>query len=44
MSFLDILKEELALETWQFEERSGTCISEALDQKYLEVDCLVSYN
>ena len=38
----DVFAEELALEKWQYEERSGAYKTPELRQKYLEVDCLVS--
>ena len=41
MDLSNVFAEELALEKWQFEERSGAYKSQELYQEYLEVDCLV---
>lgn len=41
---VDVLIEDLVLERWQIEPRSGASLSESnLEDKYFEVDCLVSF-
>ena len=40
-SLADILIEDLLLEKWQMEERSGASLAPTLAGDYMEVDCLV---
>ena len=40
---VDVLTEDLVLERWQIEPRSGASLFESnLEDEYFEVDCLVS--
>lgn len=40
-SLAEILTEDLLLEEWQVEERSGATLTPELIENYIEVDCLV---